>query len=97
MDLSIYLSIFIPLFGGVSVFSFGYFKTFEFYINYFYIVFSIILVFMLGWNLALTYSSVTKNLIDWWFILIEGFFLCYLFLTYKMGYREFYKVHGHEW
>lgn len=97
MNLSIYLSVFIPLFGGVGLLGFKFFKTFNFYINYFYIVTTTILVFMLGWNLALYFSNTERLLIDWWFILVLFVFLCYIKIIHKISETEHYQYFGPEW
>lgn len=97
MDISIYLSVFVPLFGGIGFLGFKTFKTFDFYVNYFYIIISAILLFLLGWNLALYFSNSEKLFIDWWFILLFFILLCYIKFIYKMSETEHYQNHGHEW
>lgn len=97
MNLSVYLAIFIPLFGGVALLAFNSFKIFHYYLNHFYIATSLILTFMLGWNLSLLYSNANVNIIDWWFILCVSVFLLYLFIIYKMSHRKYYDLYGHEW
>lgn len=97
MNLTVYLSIFIPLFGGVGLFGFKYFKTFNFYKVYFYFITYSIILFCLGWNLSLFFSDVEKYLIDWWFIVIMFVFLIYTKVIHKLSETEFYKYYEPEW
>lgn len=97
MDLNVYLSIFIPLFGGVGFLAFTMFKTFNFYVNYFYLVTSAVILFLLGWNLALYFSNSNKMFVDWWFLLLLFGFLLYLKIIYNISKTEYYQNHGHEW
>lgn len=97
MNLNIYLTIFIPLFGGISLLAFKYYKTFNFYSKYIYFTLYSISLFTLGWNLSLFFNKIDELLIDWWFILVVTVLLVYTKIIHKISETEYYQDHGHEW
>lgn len=97
MNLGLYLSVFIPLFGGLSLLAFKYYKTFNFYSKHIYFVLYSTSLFILGWNSSLFFSGSKDLLVDWWFLLFITVLLIYTKVIHKISKTEYYQDHGPEW
>ena len=97
IDWSILTPILIAVFTAVGVFAFNDFKTFEFYVNYFYIVTTSLIIFILGWNFGLLYSDNSDNIISWWLFLSLSIFLIFVRVIFKISETKHYKSHTQPW
>ncbi|WP_291287922.1 hypothetical protein [Flavobacterium sp.] len=97
MNFSIFIPAFIVFCTGIGVLGFKSFKIFNYYIDYLYFTVFLALIFLVGWNIALFYSSSPESLIDWWFLLSLVVLLIYTKIIHIVTKTKYYKVHGHEW
>ena len=97
VDWSILTPILIAIFSAVGVFAFSDFKTFEFYINYFYVTTSAIFIFMMGWNTSLLYFGDKNFIVNWWLVFTTFMFIVYVRVIFKISETKFYKGHIQPW
>lgn len=97
VDWGIITPIFIAIFSAVGIFAYNDFKTFEFYVKYFYLLSFSILIFLLGWNSAMLVSLDKSFLINWWLILILFLFIVFIKVMFEISKTKFYKSHTSPW